>query len=70
MAVQHTQIAGTHSLSIDDVEVSMFIGDDGAIVVQVDGTAPRVRVNLNDAAIYDGNPDTDEAPGPHVIPSR
>lgn len=70
MAVQHTTIAGTHALSINDIEVSMFIGDDGAIVVQVDGAAPRVRINLNEAALYDGNPDTDEAPGPHVTPRR
>lgn len=64
---KHGPIASPITLSIDTVEVSMFVGDDGAIVVQVDGTAPRVRVNLNEAAIYDGNPDADEAPGPHVV---
>lgn len=36
-----------------------------AIVVQIDtGDATgRLRVNVNDGAIYDGNPETDEIPG-------
>lgn len=44
--------------------------DDGtpaAIVIQIDtndlGDFERVRVNLNEATIWDGNPETDERPG-------
>lgn len=41
-----------------------------AIVVQIDTgkTAGRIRVNLNDAPIWDGNPDTDSAPGAFFDP--
>lgn len=40
-------------------------GSPEAIVVQIDtGEATgRIRVNLNDAPIWDGNPDTDSVPG-------
>lgn len=45
------------------VTVSTFIGADGARVVQIDttGAAGRVRVNVNDGAVYDGDPDTGES---------
>lgn len=35
---------------------------DGALVVQIDTNAEtgRVRVNLNEAPVYDGDPDSDE----------
>lgn len=47
--------------------VSSFLSDDdGAYVIQVD-TNPdvkqRVRVYLNEATLYDGDPETDEPPG-------
>ncbi len=40
---------------------------DDAHVVQIDTTegTGRVRVFINDGAIYDGDPDTDEPPGAH-----
>lgn len=40
-------------------------GTPEAIVVQIDTGAAtgRIRVNLNDAPIWDGNPDTDSVPG-------
>lgn len=43
------------------VKVTMYRGHDGALVVQVDtdevseGTDPRIRVNVNDGAVYDGH---------------
>jgi hypothetical protein len=47
--------------------VSAFLGDDGAIVVQIDtdlepGDRPgpqHVRVNLNDAVLFDGDPESE-----------
>lgn len=42
-----------------EVEVRSWVGDDGAIVVQVDTspTSGHVRVNLNDAVLFDADPD-------------
>lgn len=39
------------------VELSVFRGDDGALVVQIDtfDDTGRVRVNLNDGAVFDGD---------------
>lgn len=44
----------------NNVEVSTFVGDDGATVVQVDSQEGigRLRVNLNDAPVFDGDPET------------
>lgn len=45
--------------------------DDGALVVQIDtheGTG-RVRVWLNDGALYDGDPERDEAPQARTLAS-
>lgn len=45
-------------------------GTPEAIVVQIDTGAAtgRIRVNLNDAPIWDGNPDTDSVPGAFFDP--
>uniref|UniRef100_A0A5Q5BT94 Uncharacterized protein n=2 Tax=unclassified Mycobacterium TaxID=2642494 RepID=A0A5Q5BT94_MYCSS len=42
---------------------------DGAHVVQIDTTEStgRVRVFINDGAVYDGDPETDEPPGAHYV---
>lgn len=47
------------------VAVNVWVGDDGTTVVQVDTVREtgRLRINLNDSPVWDGNPDTDEAPG-------
>lgn len=50
------------------VEVSDFASAfDDAHVVQIDTTETtgRVRVFINDGAVYDGDPETDEPPGAH-----
>jgi hypothetical protein len=56
----------------DTYEASIFIGHDGVTVVQIDtpADAGRVRINLNDGPIYDGDPDTDDAPGSELAPLR
>jgi hypothetical protein len=43
-------------------ELSVFRGDDGAFVVQVDtfDDTGRVRVNVNDGAVFDGDCHTGE----------
>lgn len=43
-----------------NVNLSAFIGTDGALVVQVDTGADtgRVRVNVNDAPVWDADPET------------
>lgn len=47
-------------------EVAMWLGPDGVPVVQIDTPSrsddERVRVNLNDAPIWDGYPARDELP--------
>ena len=46
-------------------EVSMYRSDmDGTLVVQVDTDAAvgRIRVNLNDGPVWDGDPEADEGP--------
>lgn len=41
--------------------MTSFVGDDNVRVVQIDTNTPgRIRINLNDAAIWDGDPDTHE----------
>jgi hypothetical protein len=41
---------------------------DTALVIQIDTAAydGRIRVNLNDGPIYDGDPDAHEPPGPYL----
>jgi hypothetical protein len=48
--------------------VTTFMAADGATVVQVDTLpdAGRIRVNLNDASIWDGDPERDAPPGAHL----
>ena len=55
---------------IPGLEVIVCYGRDGALVVQIDtkeidmiSRRGRLRVNLNDDQIYDGDPDTDTPPG-------
>ena len=47
--------------------ISVYVGRDGAIVVDFDTSSlpagQRVRVNVNDAAVYDGDPEVDECAG-------
>lgn len=48
------------------VTVAAWVSDlDGTLVVQVDTeqAGRRIRINLNDAPVWDGNPETDERPG-------
>lgn len=66
---------GFESPSSHGVTVNFFIGEDGIPVVQIDteGMNPRhgqdrIRVNLNDAPIWDGNPETDSVPGAYWRP--
>lgn len=46
------------------IEVHVSLGADGEIVVNVDTTedTERVRILLNDATLYVGNPETQENP--------
>lgn len=56
-----------------EVAVCRFVSDlDGAHVVQIDTTETtgRVRVFINDGAIYDGDPNTDEPPGARYADDR
>ncbi|WP_156250935.1 hypothetical protein [Pseudactinotalea terrae] len=42
--------------------VQTWVGDDGVPVFQIDSNATgRIRVNLNDAPVWDGDPETDES---------
>ena len=47
------------------VAVNVWVGHDGTTVVQVDTNSDtgRIRINLNDGILWDGNPDTDDSPG-------
>lgn len=49
----------------EKVHVSVHTSDlDGVTVVQIDTEVPgRVRINLNDADVWDGDPERDEQPG-------
>lgn len=52
-----------------DGETSHYLDDDGIPVIQVDTRGSgRIRINLNDAAVWDGNPETDNAPGSYLTP--
>lgn len=50
-----------------EVQVGVWTSDlDGVTVVQIDtGASGRLRINLNDADVWDGDPDADEQPGRH-----
>ena len=47
------------------VELSAWYGEDGELVVQVDTQVDtgRVRVNLNEGVLFDGDPELDPATG-------
>lgn len=54
---------------IPEFEISTFYGVDNVPVVEI-GTqniSGRLRINLNDAPIWDGDPDTDERPGANLL---
>lgn len=56
--------ADARSAELLNLTVDLFRGDDGAAVVQVDtepGTG-RVRVNVNDAPVFDADPETGVTP--------
>lgn len=50
---------------VPDVEVDTWFGDDDTPVVQIDTHRGhgRLRINLNDGVVWDGDPETDERPG-------
>lgn len=50
-------------------EISTFYGTDNTPVVEIDTQMieGRLRINLNDAPIWDGDPETDERPGANLL---
>lgn len=50
---------------VPDVEVDTWFGEDDTPVVQIDTHRGhgRLRINLNDGVVWDGDPETDERPG-------
>ena len=55
-----------NELTIGSVTVYVFTGDDGVPVIQVDTLEDtgRVRVNVNDAPVFDADPETNIGPMP------
>jgi hypothetical protein len=55
------------NMSAVGVSVIVYTSDvDGVTVVQVSTSQPgRLRINLNDADIWDGDPEVHEQPGPY-----
>lgn len=56
-----------------DVEVNTWFWEDNVPVVQIDtrrGDDSRLRINLNDGVVWDGNPETDERPGSYAEPEE
>lgn len=55
-----------------DVVVDTWFGEDNVPVVQIDteGGHGRLRINLNDGVVWDGNPETDERPGSYAEPEE
>ena len=53
---------------VPDVEVDTWFGEDDTPVVQIDTHRGhgRLRINLNDGVVWDGNPETDERPGAYA----
>lgn len=54
----------------EGVEIAQWTSElDGVHVVQVDTLEHhgRIRINLNDAPVWDGNPERDTHPGRHFI---
>lgn len=53
---------------VPDVEVDTWFGEDNTPVVQIDTPLHhgRLRINLNDGVVWDGDPETDERPGAHA----
>lgn len=53
---------------VPDVEVDTWFGEDDTPVVQIDTHRGhgRLRINLNDGVVWDGDPETDERPGAHA----
>ena len=51
-----------------DFEISTWFADDNTPVVQIDTQRieGRLRINLNDAPIFDGDPETEEPPGGYI----
>lgn len=52
------------------ITIAAWVSDlDGVNVVQIDTSAGdppnRIRINLNEAPVWDGDPDADEHPGAH-----
>lgn len=50
-------------------EISTYYGSDGVPVAEIDTglIEGRLRINLNDAPIWDGDPETDERPGANLL---
>ena len=55
-----------------DVVVDTWFGEDNVPVVQIDTESGhgRLRINLNDGVVWDGDPETDERPGAHAEPEE
>lgn len=55
-----------------DVVVDTWFGEDNVPVVQIDTECGhgRLRINLNDGVVWDGDPETDERPGAHAEPEE
>lgn len=51
-----------------DVVVDTWFGEDNVPVVQIDTECGhgRLRINLNDGIVWDGDPETDDRPGAHA----
>lgn len=49
------------------ITLNAWVGHDGVTVVQIDTTQNpgRLRINLNDFILWDGDPNADEPPGAH-----
>lgn len=58
-------IRGQAEVVVPNVEVNTWFGEDDTPVVQIDTHRGhgRLRINLNDGVVWDGDPETDERPG-------
>lgn len=62
-------IPAPESAELPPFEISTYYGTDNTPVVEIDTQLieGRLRINLNDAPIWDGDPETDERPGANLF---
>ena len=62
-------IPAPESAELPPFEISTYYGTDNTPVVEIDTQLieGRLRINLNDAPIWDGDPETDERPGANLL---